>query len=134
MALAFREQSTDYVAAEEAAKAAGVCMWRGEFETPWDWLDEERYGGRGPPPVRVASFDGRSAARAPGRQECRYCNRSATASRPACPHMPSLAPDEPLTPSPPIWAPSAVMIGRPPSNRAMPCTKAMAPGLFSGLP
>lgn len=45
MALAFRERSTDYVAAEKAAKAAGVCMWRGEFETPWDWLDQERYGG-----------------------------------------------------------------------------------------
>ncbi len=53
MALAFREQSTNYVAAEEAAKAAGVCMWRGEFEAPWDWLDQERYGGRGPPPIRA---------------------------------------------------------------------------------
>jgi endonuclease YncB( thermonuclease family) len=36
-ALAYREHSTDYVWAEEAAKAAGKGLWAGEFEAPWEW-------------------------------------------------------------------------------------------------
>ena len=36
-ALAYRRYSMDYVDAEAAAKDAGVGMWRGEFEPPWEW-------------------------------------------------------------------------------------------------
>jgi endonuclease YncB( thermonuclease family) len=35
MAVANRDQSTDYVAAEEAAKAEGVGIWQGNFIAPW---------------------------------------------------------------------------------------------------
>jgi hypothetical protein len=36
-ALAYRHYSTDYVAAEDAAKAAHAGIWRGAFIPPWDW-------------------------------------------------------------------------------------------------
>ena len=37
LALAFRRQSKNYVAAETAAKEAGVGVWQGEFIAPWKW-------------------------------------------------------------------------------------------------
>ncbi len=37
MALADRKTSGEYVKQEEAAKAAGKGLWRGEFTKPWDW-------------------------------------------------------------------------------------------------
>jgi len=37
LAMAYRRYSTDYVAAEEAAKAGGHGMWQGRFDPPWDW-------------------------------------------------------------------------------------------------
>ena len=37
LALAYRRYATDYVAAEEAARAARAGVWGGEFTTPWDW-------------------------------------------------------------------------------------------------
>lgn len=42
MAMAFREQADDYAAAEEAAMNEGVGMWRGQFETPWEYRDNLR--------------------------------------------------------------------------------------------
>ena len=37
LALAYRRYATDYVAAEEAARAARAGVWGGEFTAPWDW-------------------------------------------------------------------------------------------------
>lgn len=37
LALAYRRYATDYVAAEEAARAARAGVWGGEFIAPWDW-------------------------------------------------------------------------------------------------
>ena len=36
-ALAYRQFSEAYVAEEDAAKAAGVGIWRGAFVAPWEW-------------------------------------------------------------------------------------------------
>ena len=36
-ALAYRRYSTDYVASEDAARAAGAGLWQGSFVPPWDW-------------------------------------------------------------------------------------------------
>ena len=36
-AFAFREYSTDYLAQEQEAKAAGRGVWRREVTPPWDW-------------------------------------------------------------------------------------------------
>ena len=41
-ALAFREHSKDFVAAEEVAKSRKVGLWQGEFVAPWDWRAERR--------------------------------------------------------------------------------------------
>jgi endonuclease YncB( thermonuclease family) len=40
MALAYRNQTTDYVAAEEAARAEGAGIWQSEFIEPWVWRQE----------------------------------------------------------------------------------------------
>ena len=45
MAVAFREQSEDYVTAEDAAREAGVGLWRGEFQLPSVWMQENHFGG-----------------------------------------------------------------------------------------
>ena len=37
LALAYRRNSGDYVAAEDDARAAGRGMWAGSFEPPWEW-------------------------------------------------------------------------------------------------
>lgn len=36
-ALAYRRYSTDYIAAEEAARQDGAGVWAGSFTPPWDW-------------------------------------------------------------------------------------------------
>lgn len=36
-ALAYRQYSNDYVAAEEIAQARKVGLWRSEFVPPWEW-------------------------------------------------------------------------------------------------
>ncbi len=41
-ALAYREYSSDYVWAEDAAKQAHKGIWAGEFELPWDWRKKKR--------------------------------------------------------------------------------------------
>lgn len=43
-ALAYREHSTDFVAAEEIAKANKVGVWQGDFLAPWDWRAQRRKG------------------------------------------------------------------------------------------
>ena len=37
MALAYRQYSQDYVAAEDAAHGAKLGLWAGEFVEPWNW-------------------------------------------------------------------------------------------------
>jgi endonuclease YncB( thermonuclease family) len=39
LAMAYREYSTDYVDAENKAKADKEGMWRGEFVPPWEWRE-----------------------------------------------------------------------------------------------
>ncbi|MFC0282545.1 thermonuclease family protein [Camelimonas abortus] len=41
-ALAYRRYSTEYVAAENAARASGVGMWRYDFLPPWEWRALEK--------------------------------------------------------------------------------------------
>ena len=41
-ALAYRHYSKNYVGQEEAARAAGVGVWGGEFMAPWDWRKRKR--------------------------------------------------------------------------------------------
>ena len=38
-ALAYREYSKDYVAAEEVAQSRKAGLWRGDFVPPWDWRE-----------------------------------------------------------------------------------------------
>jgi len=45
-ALAFRRYSTDYVAQEEAARAAKRGVWRGAIEAPWDFRRNDPASGR----------------------------------------------------------------------------------------
>ena len=45
MAVAFREQSMNYVEAEAEASAAKVGIWAGKFLPPWEWVAEENFGG-----------------------------------------------------------------------------------------
>ena len=37
MALAYRRYANDYIADEEAARAARLGLWAGQFDAPWDW-------------------------------------------------------------------------------------------------
>lgn len=41
-ALAYRQYSTDYVAAEEVAQSRKAGLWQGEFVPPWDWRDRQK--------------------------------------------------------------------------------------------
>lgn len=41
-ALAYRQYSTDYVAAEEVAQARKAGLWRSEFIAPWNWRGDSR--------------------------------------------------------------------------------------------
>jgi len=41
-ALAYRHHSKDYIPEENAANAAKLGMWRGEFIAPWDWRKKQR--------------------------------------------------------------------------------------------
>lgn len=41
-AVAYRRYGTEYVAAEGRARAAGLGIWRSEFQMPWDWRKEHR--------------------------------------------------------------------------------------------
>ena len=45
MAVAFREQSMNYVKAEAEASAAKVGIWAGKFLLPWEWVADENFGG-----------------------------------------------------------------------------------------
>lgn len=40
-ALAYRHFSTDYVAEEDSARAAGRGLWQGTFRAPWDWRRDQ---------------------------------------------------------------------------------------------
>lgn len=46
-AVAYRSYSRDYVAVEDAARAAGRNLWAGEFVMPWDWRRGQRLAGEG---------------------------------------------------------------------------------------
>jgi len=43
-ALVYRQKKfdEDYLRVEQAAKKFGIGIWRGEFETPWDWRNLEK--------------------------------------------------------------------------------------------
>lgn len=41
-AVAYRQFSTEYVPAEDAARQKGAGMWQGEFDLPWDWRRGDR--------------------------------------------------------------------------------------------
>ena len=41
-ALAYRRYSTEYVVQEQAAQAARVGLWRGDFVPPWEWRRGKR--------------------------------------------------------------------------------------------
>lgn len=45
LALAVEDQTKDYLAAQKAADEAGVGMWKGTFDEPWVFLDQQRGGG-----------------------------------------------------------------------------------------
>ena len=42
MAYAYRPQAMDYAAAEDAARAAKIGIWRGVSQAPWEWRDLQR--------------------------------------------------------------------------------------------
>jgi endonuclease YncB( thermonuclease family) len=63
-ALAYRQYSTKYVAAEEAAKASGKGMWAGAFVAPADWRKGQRLPGE---PETKAMREGRVPPRADAR-------------------------------------------------------------------
>ena len=44
-ALAYRKYSTAYVTDEEAARANGAGIWRGDFVPPWHWRRSQRLSG-----------------------------------------------------------------------------------------
>jgi endonuclease YncB( thermonuclease family) len=48
LAVAYRQYSTAYVAAELQARAARVGLWAGEFVAPWDWRQGLRLEGEKP--------------------------------------------------------------------------------------
>jgi len=48
-ALAYRRYSMDYVADEDAARAAKRGLWRGTFIPPWEWRAQKRAAS--PPPA-----------------------------------------------------------------------------------
>lgn len=41
-ALAYRAYSDQYLAAEQLAKSQKAGIWRGSFESPWDWRKQRR--------------------------------------------------------------------------------------------
>ena len=41
-AVAYRRYSVDYVAEEDAARAAGRGLWSSTFDMPWDWRKRQR--------------------------------------------------------------------------------------------
>ncbi|MGD9882792.1 thermonuclease family protein [Reyranella sp.] len=41
-AVAFRRYSLDYVTDEDRARVAGVGLWSGTFQMPWDWRQTHR--------------------------------------------------------------------------------------------
>jgi endonuclease YncB( thermonuclease family) len=49
-ALDYRKYSLKYVGAENDARAAGRGIWRGTFQTPWDWRAEHQPTPRKPHP------------------------------------------------------------------------------------
>lgn len=60
-AIAYRRYSTDYAAAEDAAKTAGRGIWAGAFAAPGDWRKGERAMTMG-----LAAATGPAAAAQPG--------------------------------------------------------------------
>lgn len=41
-AVAYRKYSTAYVKQEEQARKAGIGLWAGRFDMPWDWRMQQR--------------------------------------------------------------------------------------------
>lgn len=69
LALAYRQDSVDYVDAEESARAAQRGMWRGEFLAPWEWQRGFRLQGEG----RAAAARAPAPAAAPSAAPAARC-------------------------------------------------------------
>ncbi|MTH33573.1 MULTISPECIES: thermonuclease family protein [Paracoccus] len=50
-ALAYRQYSTAYAAAEDQARTHQRGIWQGHFDMPWDWRAERRSGQNTTPPM-----------------------------------------------------------------------------------
>ena len=51
-AVAYRQYSTAYVAAEEHARTGQRGIWEGRFDMPWDWRAARRSGQKAAPPMQ----------------------------------------------------------------------------------
>ena len=54
-AVAYRQYSTAYVAAEEHARTGQRGIWEGRFDMPWDWRAARRSGQSGTADAEVAT-------------------------------------------------------------------------------
>ena len=48
-AVAYRQYSTAYIAAEDHARTGQRGIWQGRFDMPWDWRAERRSGQKAAP-------------------------------------------------------------------------------------
>lgn len=70
-AVAYRQYSTAYVAAEDGARGSGRGIWQGRFEMPWDWRAARRNGVRADAPMpRLLQLAGQSYSCSP-RKTCK---------------------------------------------------------------
>ena len=51
-AVAYRQYSTAYIAAEDHARTGQRGIWQGRFDMPWDWRAERRSGQKAAPPMQ----------------------------------------------------------------------------------
>ena len=51
-AVAYRQYSTAYIAAEDDARTGQRGIWQGRFDMPWDWRAARRSGQKAAPPMQ----------------------------------------------------------------------------------
>ena len=51
-AVAYRQYSTAYIAAEDHARTGQRGIWQGRFDMPWDWRAARRSGQKAAPPMQ----------------------------------------------------------------------------------
>ena len=60
-AVAYRQYSIAYIAAEDQARTGQRGIWQGRFDMPWDWRAERRSGQNVAPPIsRLYEFAGQN--------------------------------------------------------------------------